>query len=79
MIDESTFRSIEKSYIIYVRYVDDFEAKTTFYGLLNLNESGNANNIVKALTHMWEKDDLDAKDSSGLAADNASTFTGSII
>ena len=50
MMHESRFRSIEKSCTIYVRYVNNFEARTAFYGLLNLDGSGNADNIVKALT-----------------------------
>ena len=79
MMDESTSRNTEKSCIIYVRYVDNFEAKTAFYGLVDLDGSGNATNIVTALTDIWKKDGLDAKNSCWLATDNASTFTGSII
>ncbi|CAF3984796.1 unnamed protein product, partial [Adineta steineri] len=76
MMDESTSRSTEKSCIIYVRFVENFEAKTSFYGLVDLEGDGTANNIVKALTNMWKNDGLDATNSCWLATDNASTFTG---
>ena len=79
MMDESTSRSIEKSSIIYVRYVDNFEAKTAFYGLVDLDGSRNTNKLVKALTDMWKKEGLNVKNACWLATDNASTFTGSII
>ena len=59
MMDESRSRSIEKSCIMYVRHVDNFEAKAAFYDLVDLDGSGNTNNIVKALTDMWKKDGLD--------------------
>ena len=76
MIDESTSRSTDKSCIVYVRYVENFEAKTSYYGLLDLNSDGTAKNIFKSLTCLWKKDDLNPKNSCWLATDNASTFTG---
>jgi hypothetical protein len=78
MLDETTSRSTEKSCIIYVRYIDDFEAKTSYYGLADLGGDGTAGSIVKALTGMWKNDGLDAKNTGWLATDNASTFTGSV-
>ena len=50
-MDETTSRSAEKSCIIYVRYMENFESKTSYYGLLELDGDGTANNIVKSLVH----------------------------
>ena len=76
MMDESTSRSNERSCIVYVRYIDNYEPKTAFYCLLNLDGDGTANSIINALTNMWDKDDLLPTKSCWLATDNASTFTG---
>jgi hypothetical protein len=76
MMDESTSRSTEKSCIVYVRYVEDTEAKTSYYGLLDLQGDGTAKNIVRNLTSLWTKDDLNPINSCWLSTDNASTFTG---
>ncbi|CAF3838189.1 unnamed protein product, partial [Adineta steineri] len=35
MMDESTSRSNAKSSIVYVRYVEDNEARTSYYGLID--------------------------------------------
>ncbi|CAF1348456.1 unnamed protein product [Adineta ricciae] len=76
MMDESTSRSTEKSCIIYVRYVENNEAKTSYYGLLDLQGDGTAKNIVKNLSELWSKDGLKPQNSCWLATDNAPTFTG---
>ncbi|CAF0828501.1 unnamed protein product [Rotaria sordida] len=75
MLDESTSRTTEKSCIIDVHYVENYEAKTAYYGVINLDGDGSAGNIIKALTSMWEKDGLHPTDSCWLATDNAATFT----
>ncbi|CAF1446311.1 unnamed protein product [Rotaria sordida] len=54
MMDETTSRSAEKSCIIYVRYMENFESKTSYYDLLELDGDETANNIVKSLVHLWE-------------------------
>jgi hypothetical protein len=79
MLDESTSRSVEKSLIIYVRYFEGGEAKTTFYGILGLDGDGTANNIVNSIKELWEKDDLNPEKTCWFATDNASTFTGTLI
>ncbi|CAF2948053.1 unnamed protein product [Rotaria sp. Silwood2] len=76
MLDESTSRTNEKSCIIYARYIENYEPKTAYYGLLNLDGDGSAGNIIKALTSMWEKDGLHPINFCWLATDNAATFTG---
>ncbi len=75
-MDESTSRTTEKSCIVYVRYVENYEAKTAYYGLLNLDGDGTADNIVKKLNNLWKKDSLTPIHSCWLSTDNASTFTG---
>ncbi|CAM4903492.1 unnamed protein product [Rotaria socialis] len=76
MMDESTSRSIEKNCIVYVRYLEDFEPRTSFYGIVNMEGNGSADNIVKRINKLWERDGLKKSKSCWLAADNASTFTG---
>lgn len=75
-MDESTSRSTEKMCIVYVRYVEENEPKTAYYGLLDLEGDGTAKNIVKCLTNLWKKDDLKPYHSCWLSTDNAATFTG---
>ncbi|CAF1599951.1 unnamed protein product [Rotaria magnacalcarata] len=76
MMDESTSRSIEKNCIVYVRYLENFEPRTTFYGIINMEGDGSAENIVKNLSTSWENDDLQPSRTCWLATDNASTFKG---
>ena len=76
MMDESTSRTTEKSCIIYVRYVENCEAKTACFGLLDLEGDETAENIVKSLSNVWKKDNLTPIHSCWLSSDNASTFTG---
>ncbi|CAF4257995.1 unnamed protein product [Rotaria sp. Silwood2] len=76
MMDETTTRTIEKSCIVLVRYVDNFEPKTAYFGLMNLEGDGTAANIVKSISSLWRKDDINPLKSCWLATDNASTFTG---
>ncbi len=75
-MDESTSRSTNKMCIVYVRYMDGDEPKTSYYGLLHLQGDGTASNIVKNLNYLWVKDDLQPINSCWLSTDNASTFTG---
>ncbi|CAF4595431.1 unnamed protein product [Rotaria magnacalcarata] len=75
-MDESTSRSIEKNCIVYVRYLENFEPRTTFYGIINMEGDGSAENIVKNLSTSWENDDLQPSRTCWLATDNASTFKG---
>ncbi|CAF2059013.1 unnamed protein product [Rotaria magnacalcarata] len=75
MMDESISRSIEKNCIVYVRYLEDFEPRTSFYGIVNMEGNGSADNIVKRINKLWERDGLKKSKSCWLAADNASTFT----
>ncbi|CAF5131206.1 unnamed protein product, partial [Rotaria sp. Silwood1] len=76
MMDESTLRSTGKICIVYVRYIEDNEPKTSYYGLLDLYGDDTAKNIVKSLNCLWTKDDLKPTNSCWLSTDNASTFTG---
>ncbi|CAF1659717.1 unnamed protein product [Rotaria sp. Silwood1] len=75
MMDETTSRSAEKSCIIYVRYMENFESKTSYYGLLELDGDGTANNIVKSLVRLWEQDGINPANTCWIASDNAPTFT----
>ncbi|CAF4195506.1 unnamed protein product, partial [Rotaria magnacalcarata] len=45
MLDESTSRCTEKTCIIYVRYIENNEAKTSYYGLLDLQGDGTAKSV----------------------------------
>ncbi|CAF0857415.1 unnamed protein product [Adineta steineri] len=56
MMDESSSRSNAKSSIVYVRYVEDNEARTSYYGLIDFQGNGTAKNIVNTLTDLWTKD-----------------------
>ncbi|CAF1315655.1 unnamed protein product [Rotaria sordida] len=76
LIDESTSRTCEKSCIVYARYVDNYEQKTDFYGLINMNGDGTAQHIVDKLGELWDEDGINMKKTCWLATDNASTFTG---
>ena len=76
MIDETTTRTVEKSCIVLVRYVDNFEPKTAYFGLMDLEGNGTAGNIVKSIASLWKRDDINSLKSCWLATDNASTFTG---
>ena len=78
LMDESTSRTCEKSCIIYARYVDNYEQRTDFYGLMNMDGDGSAQNIVDKLSALWIEDGINVKKTCWLATDNASTFTGSI-
>jgi len=75
-MDESTSRTTEKNCIVYVRYLDNYEPRTAFYGLINMEGDGSADNIVRKITALWEKDDLIPSKTCWLATDNASTFKG---
>ena len=75
-MDESTSRTTEKSCIVYVRYVDQIEPRTSFYGIINMQGDGSAENIVTQLAELWKKDDLTPSNSCWIATDNASTFKG---
>ncbi|CAF3843446.1 unnamed protein product [Rotaria sp. Silwood1] len=77
MMDESTSRSIEKNCIVYVRYLENFEPRTSFYGIISMEGDGSAENIVKRISALWEKDGLQLSRTCWLATDNASTFKGS--
>jgi hypothetical protein len=76
MMDESTSRSTSKMCIVYVRYIEDDEPKTSYYGLLDLRGDGTAKNIVETLECLWKNDDLIPTNTCWLSTDNASTFTG---
>ena len=76
MIDESTSRSIEKNCIIYVRYLEDFEPRTAFYGIINMEGDGSAEKIVTNISVLWKNDDLKPSRTCWLATDNANTFIG---
>ncbi|CAF0838331.1 unnamed protein product [Rotaria sordida] len=78
MLDESTSRTVEKSLIIYVRYLENDEAKTSFYGILALDGDGSADNIVKCIESLWRADDLNPEKTCWFATDNAATFTGTV-
>jgi len=79
MMDESTSRSIEKTCIVYVRYLDGFEPRTAFYKILNLEGDGSADSIVRRIIALWEMDDLVPRNTCWLATDNASTFKGIVL
>ena len=76
MLDESTFKSTNKMCIVYVRYIDDDEPKTSYYGLLDLQGDAIAGNIVTNLNYLWDTDDLQPINSCWLSTDNDLTFTG---
>ena len=75
-MDESTSRTTQKSLIVYVRYLDNFDSKTSYYCLLDLDGDGTAQNIVDSISYMWKKDDVNPENTCWFASDNASTFTG---
>ena len=79
MLDETTSRTVEKSCIVFVRYVDNFEPKTAHYSLINLEGDATAGNIVKSISSIWKKDDINVLKSCWLATDHASTFTGEYL
>ncbi|CAF3395302.1 unnamed protein product [Rotaria socialis] len=56
MLDESTSRSVEKSVIVYVRYFDEDEAKTSFYGIIGLDGDGVNNGVVAKLREEYDID-----------------------
>ncbi|CAF3716675.1 unnamed protein product [Rotaria socialis] len=76
MMDESTSRSIEKNCIVYVSYLENVVPKTAFYGLINMEGGGPAENIVKRISELWRNDDIITATACWLATDNASTFKG---
>ncbi|CAM2726503.1 unnamed protein product [Rotaria socialis] len=76
MMNESTSRSIEKNCIVYVRYLENVVPKTEFYGLINMEGGGPAENIVKRISELWINDDIITATACWLATDNASTFKG---
>ena len=76
MLDESTSRAVQKSLIIYVRFFENDEAKTKFYGILELDGDGTAHNIVESIKSVWLNDGLNPKKTCWFATDNAATFTG---
>ncbi|CAF1394728.1 unnamed protein product [Adineta ricciae] len=69
-------KTTEKSCIVFARYIDNYEEKTAYYGLLDLEGNGTTNNIVESLNCLWGKDDINVSKSCWFASDNASTFTG---
>ncbi|CAF1341874.1 unnamed protein product, partial [Rotaria sordida] len=76
MMDESTSRTVEKSCIVYVRYLENYHPKTSYYALLDMEGDGTARNIVETISDVWRKDDLNPVNSCWFACDNVSTFTG---
>ncbi|CAF1424337.1 unnamed protein product, partial [Rotaria sordida] len=58
MMDESTSRTVEKSCIVYVRYLENYHPKTSYYALLDMEGDGTARNIVETISDVWRKDDL---------------------
>ena len=58
MINETTTRTVEKICIVFVRYVDNFEPKTAYFGLMDLEGDGTAANIVKSIASLWKRDDI---------------------
>ena len=55
MLDESTSRTVQKTLIIYVRFFENNEAQTKFYGIFELDGDGSAHNIVESLNHSGKK------------------------
>jgi hypothetical protein len=78
-MDESTSRTVEKSCIVYVRYLENNQSRTSFYSLLDMGGDGSAENIVERISNIWQKDDLNPVNSCWFASDNASTFTGTFL
>lgn len=76
MMDESTSRTTQKSLIVYVRYLDNFERNTSYYCLIDLDGNVTAQNILDSMSYVWRKDDINPKNTCWFASDNASTFTG---
>lgn len=75
-MDESTTRTVEKSCVVYVRYLEDNQPKTSYYCLLDMEGDGTATNIVEKMGNIWHVDGLNPVNSCWFASDNASTFTG---
>ena len=75
-MDESTPRTVEKSCIVYIRYLENYKPMTSFYGILDMEGDGTAANIVKNVIDLWRKDGLNPVNSCWFASDNASTITG---
>ena len=76
MLDESISRCVAKSVVIYVGYFDKDEARTSFYGIVDLDGDGSANNIVKCIKSLRRKDGLNPEKTCWFAFDNTTTFTG---
>lgn len=76
MIDESNSNTIEKLYIVYVRYIENDEPKTSYYGLLDVHDARTSKSIVQSLKKLWSNDDLCPNQSCWLASDDASIANG---
>ena len=57
--------------------MDNWEQKAAFYGLINMDGDGSAQNIIDKLSILWSNDGINVKKTCWLGTDNASTFTGS--
>ena len=75
-MDESTSRTVEKSCIVYVRYLQNYQPKTSYYCLMDMEGDGSAASIVGKISDVWLNDCLNPVNSCWFASDNASTFTG---
>jgi len=75
LIDESTDISISKHLIVYVKYLDNWEPKTSFLGLVHV-DSCDAASIVKSLIGYLMKKELKTELFYGFTSDGASVMLG---
>jgi len=75
LIDESTDISVSKHLIVYVKYLDNWEPKTSFLGLVRV-DSCDAASITKSLIGYLMKKDLNLKLMYGFTSDGASVMLG---
>ena len=75
-MDETTTRTVEKSCVAYVRFLQDNQPKTSYYCLLNMGGGRTTANIVEKMGNIWYVDGLDPMNSCWFHSENVSTFTG---
>ena len=70
------FSNNQKSCIVYIRYFDSYQPKTSYYGSLDMEGDGTAANRVETISDVWQKDDLNPVNSCWFESDNEPAFPG---
>ena len=78
ILNAARSKADEELYIVYVRYLENLELKTSYYGLFNLPQTATAKEMAIGLINLWEKDRLKPVHSCWLATDNVSLVTGQL-